>query len=685
MTIFSQSSFVTASNNSYLPPSNSYIFTKTDHFISVDKQTSQVSLRTKEFIEGIDRKIFKSPEIKDVKALKEVIWLVKKTGVSPIQDALLKKSGYLSRWFSNEGWEEWTENRTYLGRVVGLYSDYVTSSDGLGPYLKRLDKKIIKVANKEARAILKSLKTSKESYQKPKKNSAPSFWSSFLSLPTAEGSSIPKAHFPPFVKLSSLNGTNGFKLIGEHANDISGSVINVLGDINGDGIDDFIIGAHNASPEGKQQAGKSYVIFGNNQGWKTPFELSSLNGVNGFVLHGAHHGDGSGSSVGNAGDINGDGINDFFVGAPFANYQGIDASDGKTYVIFGSKQSWSSPFELSSLNGNNGFFILGEQSDDSDYSGAAVSNIGDINGDGITDLLIGAPGTPGYHKGKSYVVFGSNQGWSNPFSLSSLNGVNGFIIKGGSPGDNSGNSVSGIGDINGDGLNDFIIGAYQASVGNRTNAGKSYVIFGSNQPWVSPFLLSSLNGLNGFTLYGESSGDNSGSSVSGVGDINGDKINDFIIGAYPASKSYVIFGKKNMKQKFIDLSSLNGTNGFILKGENDATGSSVSGGFDINNDGIDDLFIGAPGGSPNQKNSAGNSYVVFGNRKSWKSPVELSNLNGNNGFTLEGENENDLAGSWVSGGGDVNNDGFDDLFIGAPYALKYTGKSYVVFGKKSLK
>ena len=212
--------------------------------------------------------------------------------------------------------------------------------------------------------------------------------------------------------------------------------------------------------------------------------------------------------------------------------------------------------------------------------------------------------------GKTYVIFGSKARWSSPISLSSLNGANGFVLNGENTSDFSGGSVSGAGDINGDGIADLVVGAAPAG----SNAGKTYVIFGSKAGWSSPISLSSLNGANGFVLNGENAGDSSGFSVSGAGDINGDGIADLVVGACGADslegKTYVIFGSKSVWSSPISLSSLSGTNGFVLNGENtgDFSGYSVSGAGDINGDGIADLVVGAT----RADSQAGKTYVIFG-------------------------------------------------------------------------
>ncbi|MGA9574192.1 MAG: integrin alpha, partial [Lysobacterales bacterium] len=348
------------------------------------------------------------------------------------------------------------------------------------------------------------------------------------------------ADFAPQLELSDLNGSNGIVINGVSTYDESGTSVSAAGDINGDGIDDLIIGAPYAT-SGADYAGTSYVVFGSAGGLTSPLNLSGLNGSNGFVINGSSVYDNSGASVSAAGDINGDGIDDLVIGAPGASP--AEAYSGISYVVFGSDQAWASSLDLSSLDGSNGFAINGVNVDDE--SGTSVSAAGDINGDGFDDLIIGAPYAGA---GAGYVVFGSDQPWASSLNLSSLDGSNGFVINGVNVGDSLGGSVSAAGDINGDGIDDVIIGAiFAGAIGNYTGA--SYVVFGSDQAWASSLNLSGLNGSNGFVISGISTGDYSGTSVSAAGDINVDGVDDLIIGASHADPngddsgaSYVVFG-----------------------------------------------------------------------------------------------------------------------------------------------
>ena len=387
------------------------------------------------------------------------------------------------------------------------------------------------------------------------------------------------------------------------------------------------------------------MLFGSKAGFSTNFNLSTLNGKNGFTINGIAAGNETGVSVSSAGDINGDGIDDGIIGALYADPNGL-ANAGAAYVVFGNQNGFSPDFDLNTLDGTNGFTINGIAA--GNETGSSVSGIGDFNGDGIGDLGITAPFADpngNINAGSTYVIFGSDGGFSSNFDLNTLDGTNGFVINGEAAGDLLGESLSGAGDVNGDGFQDIIVGALGANDGTGT----SYVIFGSNQPLSANFDLSQLDGTNGFAIEGINSGDVSGFSVSSAGDFNGDKFADLLVAApganTAAGETYLIFGKEGGFDASINLSELDGTNGFALKGVDAVDFSGIGvGAADINGDGLSELFFGAPYGDPKDKTNAGETYVIYG-RKPIIGGASKDSLYGTvNGDTIFGRGGGRLPG-----------------------------------------
>jgi hypothetical protein len=375
--------------------------------------------------------------------------------------------------------------------------------------------------------------------------------------------------YPPVVDLKPLKGSDGsigFTLRGIRG--ASGSALSAFGDVNGDGLHDILIGAPNAATQNDLvNMGQTYLVYGRVDGFDPLTDLSDLfpanggDGTAGTVFEGRGPQGFSGVSVDIAGDINGDGLDDFVIGAP-----GVDFYHGEAYVVFGRADGYPPrfPFEFLLPDGGGtgaaGFVLRNE--DFSGTLGYSVSGAGDVNGDGIDDLAIASRSTPA----TGYVVFGRATGFPPVFVVNALHpnqggdGTEGFLFVT-SEDEGPGTRVAGVGDINDDGVDDLLVGFHLASVGDRSSAGRCYVVYGRTTPFAPAFPLKSLlasrggDGTLGFVLNGDDEHDTTCRAASGAGDVNADGVADLLIGAEGAEIerkdgverntgfAYVVFGR----------------------------------------------------------------------------------------------------------------------------------------------
>jgi len=464
------------------------------------------------------------------------------------------------------------------------------------------------------------------------------------------------------ISLADLEDSErGFEITGEAAGDTAGRSISGPGDVNGDGLPDILIGAPKAAINGKS-SGTSYVVFGKADSTPVFLELIAL-GQGGFSIQGEAAQQFSGQSLRGAGDVNGDGLADLVVGALGASPNGLFS--GRAYVVFG--RGAGKPTQLVNIAAGTGAGFVMNGAVELDFAGSAVAGAGDVNGDGLADVIVGAYGADinGDTSGRSYVVFGKPSKTAVELSAVAL-GVGGFAIDGELEFDQAGAAVAGAGDVNGDGLADVVIGAPLADP-NGGESGRAYVVFGKKT--TTPVkLVDVAAGTGGFAMNGQQNRDYAGFAVDGVGDVNGDGLSDVIVGAYGANpegnasgRSYVVYGKQGTELVNLAAVANGGDGGFAVDGEagEDYSGFAVAGAGDVDGDGFADIIVGAFGNDAKGA-SAGRSYVVFGG--------DYSNL----ARSIGGPGPDNLAGTaaaelFIGGRG-------DDTITGAGGAdIIYTG------------
>ena len=326
------------------------------------------------------------------------------------------------------------------------------------------------------------------------------------------------------------------------------------------------------------------------------------------------------------GDVNHDGYPDILIGAPYADPNGlIDA--GEAYLVFGGRDILGTPsvFNLSSINGKNGVRFQGIAA--GDQTGYSVSSAGDVNSDGIPDILIGANKANPQGRsdaGEVYLIFGGSRLSSNAmFNMSQLNGSNGIRFQGMTAGDNLGYSVSSAGFVNGDGKADIIFSAPYAAPQRRRQAGEIYLLFGGTLGSAAIFDLTTLNASNGVILEGITAYSKIGTCLSSAQDVNHDGYDDILIGSTfehsteVPGEAYLVFGGPSLKtNKFFDLTEINGNNGVRIQGGGngysiDGVGISVSDAGDVNGDNYPDILLGAYDHEGSGTNNA-NIFLIFG-------------------------------------------------------------------------
>ena len=435
----------------------------------------------------------------------------------------------------------------------------------------------------------------------------------------------------------NADGTQGSNtpLEFNQANAMFGYSVAPAGDIDADGFSDFIIGArYYTNGQGEDAEGAAFIYRG------------SAGGIidSPVIIEGNQYDAGMGNKVSSAGDVNGDGYSDILISAYV--YDGPNLKDqGRVYLHLGS-QTGINPQPARTFEGGH----------IDDRMGSSVACAGDVNGDGYSDIMLGAQyyDNGQLNEGAVFVYHGSKDGivgnWA--FMLESNQGDGWF-----------GTAVASAGDVNGDGYSDILVGCYTFDNGQK-DEGHVFVYHGGAE---------GIGTNESVTISGSVSGALIGASVASAGDVNGDGYDDVLIGAPGFDFNGVIGGMAMLC--YGSATGIDPGNKVILnKTQADSFfGESVAGAGDINGDGYGDVIIGASDYSNGQSNE-GAAFVFYGSS---------SGINLATGVLLENDIPNSNFGTSVSGAGDINRDGYADIIVGdSQYSSgeEFEGAAIIYYG-----
>ena len=498
--------------------------------------------------------------------------------------------------------------------------------------------------------------------------------------PPAEASVDVAAGYTGWGEQNISLSESDYLFTGEGGNDAAGGYVSRAGDVDGDGKADILIGAY-WNDDGGRNAGKAYLVLGASLGAERHIPLEEADwhfiGEAGVAEdeppcaegeNGANDepslcgGDWAAHSVNTAGDVDGDGLDDIVVCGYRSDEPGYDA--GKTYLIYGSSlTSGGGRLNL----GDSDVQFLGENP--LDRMGHSITSAGDMDGDGLDDVVMGAYGNSdaGTSAGKAYLVMSGSIGDEERFDLRDAD----FAWVGEAAGDQAGYITAAGGDVDGDGLDDMFLASLRNKEGGEgmspsgeDGAGKIYVILGDD--------LSSLGTIANLadvdrTWLGEHGGDAVGYGTHGLGDADGDGLDDLITGSFGndeaaenAGKVYVVLASSMQTPGVRNLGDAD--YGFVGEGEEHWAGFAASPAGDVDADGRADVLVGAFRYSIPEEElfDAGKTYLIRMGELAGSGTHELANADA----SWVGEQLSDTAGYKVSGVGDVNGDGLPDLLVG---------------------
>jgi hypothetical protein len=443
--------------------------------------------------------------------------------------------------------------------------------------------------------------------------------------------------------------TAGAIVRGSRPDDRLGTIAAGIGDVNGDGLDDLAIGLPNDDTE-TLDAGLAGVFFGPVSG---EFQIGDAQ----IIATGSDVSDGVGNAVCGVGYVNDDILADFAIGA--AKVDAVGEDSGAVYILMGRDGA-----ELSVRDADTTY--IGEAA--GDHAGGAIVLAGDLDGDGLPELAIGAERA----NDDTGTVYLMRLGTLGTFPLAGAD----LRLQGEVTGEHTGRSLEAAGDLNGDGTDDLLVGApYQSGEGSGTNSGRVYLVMGGAD------LASGSIADAGFRIDGQDDNSFVGFDIASVGDVNEDGHPDLALAAYNgdsggtnAGEIYIFLGPFEANRSTTDADIT-----IVGEAADDQAGYALAAGGDLNQDGLPDLLVGSYGNDAGG-NNAGAAYILYA---PFDDPLDLNAFEAK----IAGENDDDWTGAHLGRLGDMDGDDTEDLFVSSPLMddpAENAGALHIFYGNSGL-